>query len=78
MEFYVMELILKVLVWFLKYQHLELLGLSVSEISAKEDTLDTPFLLSTTKRPVNKNDRISDALPTDISSTEKLSSTKYC
>ena len=39
MESYAMGLILKVLVWSLNYQHLELLSLSVIEISAKEETL---------------------------------------
>ena len=59
-------------------QHLELLSLSVTEISAKEETLVAPLLLSTTWRSVHKNDKISDALPTDISVTERLSITKYC
>ena len=73
MEFYVMGLILKVLVWSQNYKHLELLSLSVAEISAEEETLVAPFLLSSTRRSLLKNDRILDALPTDISATEKLS-----
>ena len=78
MEFYVLGLILKVLVWYLNYLHLELLSLSVAEITAEEEALVAPFLLSTKRRSVHKNERISDALPTDILATEKLSITKYC
>ena len=55
----------------------KLLSLSVAKISAREETLVAPFLLSTTQRSVCKNDKISDALPTDISATERLSITKY-
>ena len=57
---------------------LELLSCSVAEISAEEETFVESFLFSTTLVSVHKNDRISDALPTDISATEILSITKYC
>ena len=75
-----MGLNLKVLVSSLNYQQFELLSLSVAEILAKQETLVAPFLLSTMSRSrsVHKNDRISDALLTDISATEKLSIAKYC
>ena len=73
-----MGLLLKVLVSSLNYQQFELLSLSVAEISAEEEALVAPLLSSITGRSVNKNDRILDALPTDISATEKLRITKYC
>ena len=65
-----MGLFSKVKVSSLNYKNFKLLSLSVAEISAEEETLVAPFLLSTTRCSVHKNDRISDALPTDISSTE--------
>ena len=55
------------------YLHFEVLSLSVAEISAEKETLVSPFLLSTTRLSVHENGKISDALPIDISGTEKLS-----
>ena len=68
---------LKLLVWYLRYQQFKLLSRSVTEISAKEDTLVESFLFSTMRVSAHKNGRISNTLPTDISATEKLSITKY-
>ena len=58
------------------YSHFELLSLSVAEISVEEENLVMPFLFSTTRLSAHKNDW--NALPTDISATERLSTTKYC
>ena len=44
MEFHVMGLILKVLVWSLNQQYFVTLSLSVAEISVKEEALVAPFL----------------------------------
>ena len=54
------------------------LSLSVTEISAKEEALVAPVLFSNTGFSVIKNDRISDALLTNISATEKLSFDEHC
>ena len=57
----------------MNYQFSVMLSFSVAEISAGEEALVAPFLF---RLSVHKNDRISDALPTDISATEKLSNTE--
>ena len=48
MEFQVIGLILKVLVWFLNEQYFVLLSLSVAEISVEEEALVARFLGSET------------------------------
>ena len=77
MAFYVLGLISKVLVWSMNYGHFVLLSISVTEISAEEEALVAPFLFSNTRLSVHKTDKITDALLTDISATERLSNSKW-
>ena len=54
MEFYVMGLILKVLVWSPNKQYLVMLSLSVAEISVEEEALVARFLCTETPVVLNK------------------------